>query len=133
MKRKLGLNLPELEDQPEPSGDELEDSLSDHGRQRGRGARNGTLGDWDKIGWMAAGMLRRVPGVEFMLVSQMAFLFKSNAIRLGMGLSKLSSRNARPPIERVAALSNLKSNPSGFRPQMKARRKQTVHQLSSRS
>ena len=69
MKRKLGLNRPELEDQSETSGDELDDLMSDPGRRRAGDARKGTLGDWEKIGWMAAGLLRRVPGVEFMSVS----------------------------------------------------------------
>jgi len=67
VKGKLGLDRAELEDQSEASEDELDESLSDPGR-RFLGARKGTLGDWEKIGWMAAGLLRRVPGIEFMLV-----------------------------------------------------------------
>jgi hypothetical protein len=38
-------------------------------RKRRRGDdnhRGGLLGDWEKIGWMAAKMYRRVPGIEFL-------------------------------------------------------------------
>ena len=45
------------------SEDELQDDT-----QAGpsRPARVGRLGDWEKLGWMAAKHSRRVPGVEFM-------------------------------------------------------------------
>lgn len=51
------------------SDDEEEDELDEEsvptGRDRQRRKR-GRLGDWEKIGWMAARYCRRVPGVEFM-------------------------------------------------------------------
>lgn len=63
----LGLDKELLEDMSEDEQDQLEDSLSDGGRPARRAnARAGYLGDWEKIGWMAASMYRRVPGVEFM-------------------------------------------------------------------
>ena len=70
MKTKLGLDRVELEDQS-ASEDELDESLSDTGDRpaRRKRARKGALGDWEKIGWMAAGLCRRVPGVEFMFVT----------------------------------------------------------------
>lgn len=40
-----------------------EDELADEPRRRARG-RN--LGSWEKIGWMAAKMSRRAPGLEFL-------------------------------------------------------------------
>lgn len=43
--------------------DELEESQSGPSRPR---YRQGALGDWAKLGWMAAKYTRRVPGVEFM-------------------------------------------------------------------
>lgn len=43
--------------------DELEDSQEPAQRRP-----SGALGDWEKIGWMAARLNRRVPGVEFMSV-----------------------------------------------------------------
>lgn len=46
--------------------DELEDSLERTDRVRRTQARRGQLGDWAKIGWMAAKLGRRVPGAEFM-------------------------------------------------------------------
>ncbi|WWC73428.1 uncharacterized protein I206_107395 [Kwoniella pini CBS 10737] len=66
VKGHLGLDRIELADQDQSSDedDELEDSLQSRGG--GRGVRKGVLGDWDKIGWMAAKFYRRVSGVEFM-------------------------------------------------------------------
>lgn len=63
----LGLDKEMLEDMSEDELDQSEDSLSDGvGAARRANARAGVLGDWEKIGWMAASMYRRVPGVEFM-------------------------------------------------------------------
>jgi hypothetical protein len=46
------------------SEDELDESQEDRpARRRPKGQG---LGSWEKIGWMAAGLCRRVPGVEFM-------------------------------------------------------------------
>lgn len=62
----LGLDREEQEDMdPSSEEDELVDS-QDARRGRRNGARKGRLGDWEKIGWMAAKMYRRVPGIEFM-------------------------------------------------------------------
>lgn len=47
------------------SEDELENTQAGPSRQ-GRQARNGRLGDWEKLGWMAAKYSKRVPGVEFL-------------------------------------------------------------------
>ncbi|WVQ79526.1 hypothetical protein IAT38_001625 [Cryptococcus sp. DSM 104549] len=60
VKGLLGLDRAELMDQDVESDDELDDS---QGAPR---ARKGALGDWEKIGWMAAKFSRRVPGIEFM-------------------------------------------------------------------
>ena len=57
----LGLDRLEREDMSPSSEDELEDSQAAH-----RTARKGRLGDWEKVGWLAAKHTRRVPGVEFM-------------------------------------------------------------------
>jgi len=67
MKGILGLDRPELQDQDE---DEEEDELAhaqeaDRTRRR-QAARQGPLGNWAEIGWMAAKLNRRVQGVEFM-------------------------------------------------------------------
>nr|XP_018260543.1 uncharacterized protein I303_07468 [Kwoniella dejecticola CBS 10117]OBR82701.1 hypothetical protein I303_07468 [Kwoniella dejecticola CBS 10117] len=70
LKGHLGLDRIELADQDQPSDDdddeddELDESLQARGG--GKGARKGVLGDWEKIGWMAAKYYRRIPGVEFM-------------------------------------------------------------------
>jgi hypothetical protein len=50
--------------------DDMEDELDDsqeqgQSRRRNRG-RVGELGDWESIGWMAASLSRRVPGMDFM-------------------------------------------------------------------
>lgn len=67
VKGLLGLDLGELEDQDGDEDDELdEESLEDRRARRRRNARQGRLGDWAKIGWMAAKLYKRVPGVEFM-------------------------------------------------------------------
>jgi len=87
VKGRLGLDRPELEDQDEDSDDELEESMSDAGGRVRGGTRKGVLGDWEKIGWMAAGLLRRVPGIEFMWVSCPPQAFRADDIRshaLGM-------------------------------------------------
>ncbi|WRT69414.1 uncharacterized protein IL334_006400 [Kwoniella shivajii] len=60
IKGQLGLDRAELADQDLSSDDELEES------HEIRSARKGVLGDWSKIGWMAAKYYRRIPGVEFM-------------------------------------------------------------------
>ncbi|WVF68870.1 hypothetical protein IAT40_003643 [Kwoniella sp. CBS 6097] len=57
---QLGLDRAELGDQDLSSDDELEES------DQRRPARKGVLGDWEKVGWMAAKLYRRIPGVEFM-------------------------------------------------------------------
>ncbi|KAK8849427.1 hypothetical protein IAR55_004759 [Kwoniella newhampshirensis] len=59
VKGHLGLDRAELADQDLSSEDELEES--DQPR-----VRKGVLGDWEKLGWMAAKYYRRIPGVEFM-------------------------------------------------------------------
>ncbi|WWD20049.1 hypothetical protein CI109_104522 [Kwoniella shandongensis] len=59
VKGTLGLDRVEQEDRELSSDDELEES--DQPR-----VRKGVLGDWEKIGWMAARYYRRIPGVEFM-------------------------------------------------------------------
>ncbi|KAL1407657.1 hypothetical protein Q8F55_007090 [Vanrija albida] len=57
---QLGLNRPEVEDLDDDEEDE-------DGRRRNQArARRGRLGDWETIGWMAAKLYRRVPGIEFM-------------------------------------------------------------------
>lgn len=66
MKGILGLDRLEDDDEEDEDEDELDESTSDRGRGRRNGARKGPLGDWEKIGWMAAGLYRRVPGVEFL-------------------------------------------------------------------
>lgn len=67
MKGILGLDLDELEDQDDDEDDQLEDeSLEDRHARRRRNARKGRLGDWEKIGWMASRLSKRVSGVEFM-------------------------------------------------------------------
>ena len=69
MKGILGLERDELEDQDvsDEEEDELdEESAEDRRAARRENAREGRLGDWAKIGWMAAKFVRRVPGVEFM-------------------------------------------------------------------
>ena len=70
MKNLIGLDRQELEDQ-ESDGDqdELDESMSDRGgrgARQTRNARRGHLGDWEKVGWMAAKLQRRVTGVEFL-------------------------------------------------------------------
>lgn len=55
------------EQSPASDEDELDENLEQAPRAP-RAVRNGALGDWEKIGWMAASLLRRVPGVEFMCV-----------------------------------------------------------------
>jgi len=61
----LGLDRVEREDMSPSSEDELEDETQ-AGSSRPARARVGRLGDWEKLGWMAAKHTRRVPGVEFM-------------------------------------------------------------------
>lgn len=65
VKAALGLDRQEEDelDDPEEEEDELEEERVAAERRR---ARRGHLGDWTKIGWMAAKMYRRVPGVEFL-------------------------------------------------------------------
>jgi hypothetical protein len=56
----LGLDRVEREDLSPASDDE-------EGTQApGRRARKGRLGDWEKIGWLAAKHTKRVPGIEFL-------------------------------------------------------------------
>lgn len=62
IKGVLGLDRVEREDMSPSSEDELDDD----GAGPSRRARNGRLGDWEKLGWMAAKHSRRVPGIEFM-------------------------------------------------------------------
>jgi hypothetical protein len=50
-------------DEPEEDEDELDKDGEPSTR---RSAHSGPLGDLAKLGWMAAGMCRRVPGIEFM-------------------------------------------------------------------
>jgi hypothetical protein len=64
MKVRLGLNRLEAEDESEPEDDDELDA-SQRDRQRNK---PGPLGDWESIGWIAAGLSRRVPGLEFMYV-----------------------------------------------------------------
>lgn len=70
VKSVLGLDRQEADDMDAPSqNEEDEDELEeDRLLAQRRKARKGHLGDWEKIGWMAAQMNRRVPGVEFMWV-----------------------------------------------------------------
>lgn len=60
----------DADDNSDSDIDELEDEAEATQRRQervaARGRRGGVLGDWAKIGWMAAGLYRRVPGVEFM-------------------------------------------------------------------
>ncbi|TYJ56829.1 hypothetical protein B9479_002439 [Cryptococcus floricola] len=67
IKGQLGLDRAEMMDQDAEESD-LEDDGPTQGQGRGRAqqARAGTLGDWEKLGWMAARYGRRMPGVEFM-------------------------------------------------------------------
>lgn len=58
MKGHLGLDRMELLD-AEVNSDEEEEGAERQGRR-------GALGDWEKIGWMAARYYRRIPGVEFL-------------------------------------------------------------------
>jgi hypothetical protein len=62
VKALLGLNA--LEEDQDLDEDELEGS--DPASRRRHGAAGGPLGNWEKLGWMAAGLTRRVPGMEFM-------------------------------------------------------------------
>lgn len=64
VKVKLGLDRLDRDDDDD---DELEDDdvLREEAALRRR-ARGGVIGDWAEIGWMAAQLYRRVPGVEFM-------------------------------------------------------------------
>ncbi|ORX38058.1 Nse4 C-terminal-domain-containing protein [Kockovaella imperatae] len=67
MSSLLGLDRQELDEQDPEDEDELDESMSDRGRGgagRRRPFRKGHLGDWEKIGWMAAGLSRRVTGLE---------------------------------------------------------------------
>ncbi|KAL7424852.1 hypothetical protein Q5752_000537 [Cryptotrichosporon argae] len=64
VKATLGLDRA-LADHIDVSDDELEGDEETQARRR-RLARRGVLGDWEKIGWMAAGFYRHVPGIEFM-------------------------------------------------------------------
>jgi hypothetical protein len=69
VKGLLGLEREELEDQDgsEDDEDELDEETAEDRREaRRESARKGRLGDWARIGWMAAKFVRRVPGVEFM-------------------------------------------------------------------
>ncbi|WVQ75235.1 hypothetical protein IAR50_004847 [Cryptococcus sp. DSM 104548] len=63
IKGQLGLDRAEMMDQ-DPESDEDEDAPTP-GRRAPQG-RVGSLGDWEKLGWMAARYGRRMPGVEFM-------------------------------------------------------------------
>lgn len=58
MKGHLGLDRVELMD-AEVNSDEEEEGAE-------RQARRGALGDWEKIGWMAARYYRRITGAEFL-------------------------------------------------------------------
>ncbi|OCF39218.1 nuclear protein [Kwoniella heveanensis CBS 569] len=60
VQNQLGLDRAELADQDLSSDDELEES------DQKQFARKGALGDWERVGWMAARLYRRIPGVEFM-------------------------------------------------------------------
>lgn len=67
IKGLLGLDRAEEDEIDEPDPEEEEDELEeDRVAAERRRARRGHLGDWHKIGWMAAKMYRRVPGVEFL-------------------------------------------------------------------
>ncbi|WWC95288.1 hypothetical protein V866_002147 [Kwoniella sp. B9012] len=75
VKNHLGLDRMELDDQDGSSSassdedDELDQSQTQNRARNGtghRGARKGVLGDWEKIGWMAAKFNRRIFGIEFM-------------------------------------------------------------------
>ncbi|ORY35008.1 Nse4 C-terminal-domain-containing protein [Naematelia encephala] len=67
IKTLLGLDRLELEDiDVDDEEDEIDESLESGGRSRRNRARKGRIGDWEKVGWMAASLTRRVPGVEFM-------------------------------------------------------------------
>jgi hypothetical protein len=59
----LGLDRAEREDMSPSTDDELDETTDDRPSRR---ARNGRLGDWEKLGWLAAKHTKRVPGVEFM-------------------------------------------------------------------
>ncbi|OXC67682.1 hypothetical protein AYX13_03768 [Cryptococcus neoformans] len=58
MKGHLGLDRVEMMD-AEVNSDEEEEGAGPRGRK-------GALGDWEKIGWMAARYYRRIPGAEFL-------------------------------------------------------------------
>lgn len=59
----LGLDRVEREDLS-PAGSDDEDEART--QNVGRRARKGRLGDWEKIGWLAAKHTKRVPGIEFL-------------------------------------------------------------------
>ena len=64
VKSVLGI---EAEETQVPDDDSEEDELEEMMTQRQRPRRGQTvLGDWERIGWMAASLSRRAPGVEFM-------------------------------------------------------------------
>ncbi|RXK38008.1 hypothetical protein M231_04677 [Tremella mesenterica] len=64
LKSCLGLDRPDMDNISEDEDeDQLDESLERASRRR---VRDGPLGDWEKVGWMAAKYSRRVPGVEFM-------------------------------------------------------------------
>ena len=59
LKTMLGLDRSLMQPPtPQDNEDELDESLDDR-----------RLGNWEEIGWLAASMTRRVPGVEFMSVA----------------------------------------------------------------
>jgi uncharacterized protein YcbX len=64
VKSVLGM---EAEETQAVDDDSEEDELEETMTQRQRPRRGQTaLGDWERIGWMAASLSRRAPGVEFM-------------------------------------------------------------------
>lgn len=64
VKSVLGM---EAEETQVVDDDSEEDELEETMTQRQRPRRGQTaLGDWERIGWMAASLSRRAPGVEFM-------------------------------------------------------------------
>ncbi|GFZ50233.1 hypothetical protein JCM24511_07989 [Saitozyma sp. JCM 24511] len=80
-----------LEEDQDLDEDELEES--DPAGRRRHGAPGGPLGNWEKLGWMAAGLTRRVPGMEFMY-GPLAVSHKKRTV------ARRARRRSLPPEER---------------------------------
>lgn len=64
VKRILDIETQEEDEQARAASDE--DELEEDSQRRRRRGRRVELGSWEKIGWMAAKMSRRAPGIEFL-------------------------------------------------------------------